>query len=128
MPDDRYGILSTYLRDPILDFLSSSQNLRISSYTASSYDTDADANGDKIVFAGTVMEAVAGPMATPRTSGTAIGICTRTVNLRDGDADIGLMTGGYVNESRLWDNGSFGSVAAGVKTDLPFIKFESYSG
>lgn len=57
-------------------------------------------------------------------TGTAIaGILDRTVDVTDYDQSVGVIKAGYLREDRLTDNGTYGSVAAGVKTALAQVVF-----
>lgn len=119
---DWYG---SYLYFRGTSIWASAEGQRIASYTADRTAIAADSLGNRILKRGTVMSSYnGGPRLGPRTTGTAVGIYVGSaVNLMDSDVDIGVAVGGVVNETRLWDNGTYGSVAAGVKTDLPFIQF-----
>lgn len=117
---------STYITGK-RDILASLSGVRTTSYTLRAASVSADAAGDKIVHEGTVLSLHSGgALAEPRTSGTAIGVLLDRVNLRDGDADIAMVVAGAVRSDRCWDNGSYGSVAAGVVSALPFVQFVTY--
>lgn len=125
-PGAFFQINSTYITQQ-RDFWASSVGRRVTSYTFDSSTAAADANGDKIIYEGTVLTFTAGGKAQARTgAAAAIGILTRRINVRDADAEIGMAIAGAVRQDKLYDNGTFGSVAASVKTDLPFIQFVAY--
>lgn len=99
------------------DIFASTVGQVITSYTLDAAAISADANGDKVVYEGTVLQA-SGAKVKPRTSGTAVGVLRHRVNARLGDQDIGMVIGGRLNVNKLWDNGTFGSVASQAQTDL----------
>ena len=120
-----YAGSSSYLIMP-RDFMASTEGMRVTSYMLDRTAVDADSMGDRIVQAGTVLAISTGTLLKPRVDAeTAVGICRRTVNLRDANQEIGLVIAGAVNINKLWDNEVFGSVASTVIDDLPFIQFRN---
>jgi len=110
---------STYIQQEV-DFFASSVGQVVKPVTMDSSAVSADSYGDKAVYAGTTLQlSGAGPKVMPRAAGTCVGILRRTVNLRWGDEDVGLVVGGHVNQSRLTDAGVYGAaLPAGVVTSL----------
>jgi hypothetical protein len=122
LPADRapgafYGMSGTYVFGE-RDIFASSVGQIVTSYTFDSTTVTADANGDKIVYEGTVL-AASGAKVQPRTSSAAaVGVLRHRINCRYGDIDIGMVIGGRLRADKLWDNGAFGSVASGAVTQL----------
>lgn len=109
------------------DFLASSHGLMVASYTFDKTAVSADANGDKIVQEGTVLSFTAGGKAKAKASGeAAIGILRRRINVRDSDKEIGMVVGGAVNRTKLWDEGVFGATTGSTETDLKHVLFSDY--
>lgn len=107
------------------DIWASSIGQRVTSYTMRAASVSADGNGDKIVYEGTILSYHSGSgKVEPRTSGTAIGILLRRVNLRDADQDVPVVVGGAVRQDKLTDNGSLVvTPATAVVTALPGVFF-----
>lgn len=131
-PRGFYGISSTYIQYP-KDVMASNVGRLVTSYTFDSASMAADAQGNKLVYEGTTlqMSGVTGKV-TARTTGTMVGVLGQRINVRDADADIGLVTGGFVNATKVWDNGVFGPTAAALNAltkdplcaTLQFVNFD----
>ena len=105
-------------------FIASTSGLRITGITVAKDQVAADANGDRILKAGTVLAAYDTTRAKPKMAAeVAIGICTMTVNLRDVDQEVGMLIAGAVNSLYIWDNGVYGATAGTTVANLPFVQF-----
>lgn len=122
VPGAYFNVSSTYLVGQ-RDIMASSVGGRFASYTLRQASWSADGNGDRIAYEGTVLQLGTGDKAVPRTSGTAIGILLERHNLRDSDVDAAIVIAGAVREDKCRDNGTFGTVESGTKTDLPLVQF-----
>ncbi len=129
-PKAYYATGSSYLVG-VRDFLASSFPSQVVSYTFDAAAVSADANGDKIVYEGTILQMSTGQLVKPRTgSGDAIGILRRRINARDGNVDVGVVIGGAVNVTKLWDDGTFGKslgtlTADNIPAETPFIHYRN---
>lgn len=120
-PRGFFTVSSTYIAEE-LQILASTRGLVTTSYTLDASSITADANGDKILFEGTTLQASGGTgKATARTTGACIGVLWNRVNLREGDKEIAMIRGGRLRSDKLTDNGTFGTVAGGAVTDLQNI-------
>jgi hypothetical protein len=123
------GISTTYQTTPRRTPLASTVGVRIRSYVFDASAYTADSNGDKYVQRGTVLTYSSSVYngCKPRTDDdVAIGILNMAINARDGNVAVPMIVAGAVREDLCWDDEAFGSVAASVKTDLPFIQFTDY--
>jgi hypothetical protein len=126
MPPPR-GMYSqaTYYTATQRDILASHAGLRVASYTMAAAGVTADDDGNKIVYEGTTVQNSSGKVV-PRTSGTCLGVLWTRVNLRDGDVDVPIIVAGALREDKCTDNGTFGTVASGAKTAMPFIQWLTF--
>lgn len=81
-------------------------------YTIKSSTIKADANGKKIVKAGTPL---------PANDATAVGLVLETTDVTYGDKTVSLVYAGAVSTAKLTDNGV--NINSAVKTALPRITY-----
>jgi hypothetical protein len=110
------------------DIFASETGRAVTSYTFDASTESADGDGNKIVYEGTVLTYTSGGKAKKHTNGgtAAIGVLTRRINVRNGDESISMALGGYIREDKCWDDGTFGTVTSGAKTDLTRVTFTKY--
>jgi hypothetical protein len=108
-------------KDVILD-----RNWVPAAYTflgGSSGPVAADADGDRIIYAGQVVsvDSVTGkayPHDANWEAQTPVGVLVEDVNLRYGDEASTVLIAGWVDENLCRDLGTFGAVTAGAKSAL----------
>lgn len=81
-------------------------------YTIKSGTITADANGNKVVKAGTPF---------PANDSTAIGLLLETADVTSGDKTVSLVYAGAISNEKLADNGV--TISNDVKAALPRITF-----
>lgn len=118
-PRGFYTQSSTYLVGERVIWASTQLRI-VTSYTLDASAFSADGNGDKVAVEGLVLTWSTGGRAKAHVSaGTqAIGVLLERHNLRDSDQECGMVIGGYLNSTKLVDNGVFGTVLAASITDL----------
>ena len=107
-----------------MEILVTEKNLVAFSGTVVSAGVDANAEGKKIVKAGSFIDA-AGAVVKPSGStfpGTPIGVLRNTVDVTNGDAPASIIVEGYLREDRVLDGFDEGAQTA-VKSKVPNIKF-----
>lgn len=83
----------------------------------------ADADGEKIIYAGEVVsiDAASGkayPHSVAHAAQTVVGVLVEDVNTKDADEASTVLIDGYVDENLCRDLGVFGTVSAGTKSAL----------
>lgn len=117
---------STYYTSP-QDIYASSFHAPPHSYMVSGYSITADANGDKLIYEGTVlaMSTYDPSCATPydaNSSTDVIGVLPVRENLRTGMKLLPVQThDAILREDKCRDNGVYGTVRAGSKTALGLL-------
>ena len=111
-----------------MEILVTEKNLVTFTHTLVSADVTANAEGKKIVLAGSLIDVDGKVVNQTGTTGqetlttTPVGVLYRTVDVTNGDMPCSLVVEGYIRTDRVLD--SFAEAAkALIKTALPNIKF-----
>ena len=116
----------TYSND--MEVLDTEKNLVTKTITINSTDVTADADGNKYVVSGKLIDAdgkvvtQGGSPGSETLSATPVGIMYKTVNVKNGDEPAAVIIEGYVRADRVLSGFADAAVTA-IKTALPEIKF-----
>ncbi|SQB99865.1 hypothetical protein [Clostridium paraputrificum] len=113
---------SNYEND--MEILVTEKNLVTFSGTVVASGVESNAEGKKIVKAGSFIDAT-GAVVKPSGSsfeGNPIGVLYKTVDVTNGDAPASIIVEGYLREDRVFDGFDEGAKTA-AKAKVPNIKF-----
>lgn len=107
-----------------MEILVTEKNLVAFSGTVVSAGVDVNAEGKKIVKAGSFIDATGAVVKPSGTSfeGDPIGILRNTVDVTNGDAPASIIVEGYLREDRVFD-GYQDEAKTAAKAKVPNIKF-----
>lgn len=116
----------TYTND--MEILFTEANLVTFSGTVIATNVVANAEGKKIVLAGSLIDAdgdvvtETGEVGSETLSSTPVGVLYHTVDVTNGDQAVALVVEGYLRKDRIID-GVFDNTLDDIKTALPNVKF-----
>lgn len=119
--------------EAVNEYLAQTVGMVITSGTLASSTVSEDSNGNKILQKGVVLAKItsgadagkigefntdAGVTDGRQTAANIVGISDDRVDVTEGDKEVAVLIGGYVVEANVYADGTQGSLAAAVKTEL----------